>query len=449
MEGTLTQTSTFRQAARVGLLLTLTLCAVLASSPQPGIALGTCGPTEKPNGIGTCQLCSGLITSAKIASASLGVVFGIAGIQNANYTISNNVGTFNIAGTNLSNYNFKAPPPASISVPPVSGFITDVIVPVPYTAYPNLPSLTLSWDNWTGGDSGIVINAQLSGQIAIHISADPVVVNPTLTLNKLPITMTFSTNSSGDALIAPSQVVVSPLGPYGSVSGCGAFGWCNGLVTGAIENAVQGQLQTALASQFAAALNGQNNVSPFWPGFLQTVANQPALSVFTDPAGNPLPRVNQATPGGTTTYWHTVGGYSYAGGQMTADFASSAGLCFIDCTPKLQSQLCVINSCGTRDDGCGDTVTCPGTCGVNELCESNQCKVCVKLTCANAGATCGPIPDGCDGTITCNICGEGMRCDGGRCVGFGGPGGTFCEDCRKSGGICNVGPDGNDRCIHE
>jgi hypothetical protein len=85
-----------------GLLLTLPLCAVLASSPQPGIALGTCGLTEKPNGIGTCQLCSALITSANIASASLGVVFGIAAIQNANYTISNNVGTFNASASVLA-----------------------------------------------------------------------------------------------------------------------------------------------------------------------------------------------------------------------------------------------------------------------------------------------------------------------------------------------------------
>jgi hypothetical protein len=68
---------------------------VLASSAQPGIVLGTCGPTEEPNGIGTCQLCSALITSANTASASLGVVFGIAAVQNANYTISNNVGTLN------------------------------------------------------------------------------------------------------------------------------------------------------------------------------------------------------------------------------------------------------------------------------------------------------------------------------------------------------------------
>jgi hypothetical protein len=214
-----------------------------------------------------------------------------AGIQNDNYTVSNDVGTFNIAGTNLANFTFKAPPPAPISLPPVHD---SVPILGSYTAYPHIPNLTLTWGDWTGGDSGVTVNAQLSGEIDVHITLGP--VNPKLTLTNLPVTITFGTDSSGNATVSPSQVVVAPVGSHGSVHDCGFGDWCDGAVSGRIESSVQSQLQSTLASQFNSALNGQNNSSPFWRGFMSTLANQAVLSVLSDPAGYPLPKVNQATP---------------------------------------------------------------------------------------------------------------------------------------------------------
>jgi hypothetical protein len=243
---------------------------------------------------------------------------------------------------------------------------------------------------------------------------------------------------------------VAPVGSFGSVSGCGVLGWCDGAVTGPVENQVQSQLQSTIASQFAAALNGQDNSSPFWIGFMNAVANQTVLPLLIDPAGNPLPLINQATPGGTATSWNSIGGYGYSGGKMTAHFVSSAGLCYIDCTPKPQAQLCGANSCGTIDDGCADTVSCPGMCKPNQICTNNQCKVCVPLTCADVGTRCGPIESGCGGNIiTCNTCGDGMACQNGQCVGFGGQGGVFCQNCRNTGGTCSVGAGGREVCIHQ
>jgi hypothetical protein len=441
------KTSTFLKPVRSGFISTLVLCTLLASGSEPSLAVNPCGPTERPNAIGTCETCSGLITSASISPASLGVVFGFAGIQNASYTISNNVGTFNIAGTSLATFNFKAPPPAAITLPPVQGSVAGIS----YEAYPSIPNLTLTWGAWTGGAAGVVLAAQLSGQINIHISAAPVVVNPTLTLTNLPVTVTFGADSTGDATISSSQVVVASVGSFGSVGGCGAVGWCNGVVSGAVESAVQSQLQSALASQFSAALNGQNNASPFWQGFMNTLANQTVLQVLVDPAGNPLPKVNQATPGGTATSWTVIGDFAYASG-IIASFSSSEGLCYLDCTPMSQAQLCGASSCGAISDGCGGEIPC-SACGGGKICKSNRCVVCAPLTCANLGYTCGELPrsNGCGGSLICNIrCPVETTCtENGQCVGADGANGAFCSNCRSTGGTCIVGAGGMATCIHQ
>src|SRR5258708_22416422 len=219
---------TLRKAARFGLLFTLALSAALACSAEPGVALGTCGLTKRPNSLGVCQSCSDIITPASVTSDKVSLVFSFAGIQNANYTVSNNVGTFNIVGTHLP---IKAPPPAPISLPPVKGSI-HIIVSVSYEAFPHIRDLSLTWDAWTGGESGVTVNAQLSGHIDVHISAAPIVVNPTLTLTNLPVTITFGTDRSGIATISPSQVVVAPVGPHRAVDHCGAVGLADGLQPG-------------------------------------------------------------------------------------------------------------------------------------------------------------------------------------------------------------------------
>jgi hypothetical protein len=454
MERLTMKTPSVRTVARAGFHFTLPVFAILVCSAQPSIARGTCGPTEQPNGIGICQECPGIFTLASISSAEIGFIltFNVQ-IQNAVYLIKSNVGTFDISNTQLPKFNFQAPPPAPVPLKPVNG--SNSLPPFAYTATPSIPNtLKLSFKPWEGGNSGITVPATLDGDINIQISAVidfvPISVNPTLSLTGLPVTITFGADGSGDATTSPSQVVVAPIGSFGSVSGCGAFGWCNGLASGAIYSGIQSQLQSVIASQFASALNGQNNSSPFWVNFMNAVANIDA-SQLIDAAGNPLPKVNQATPGGTTTSWSAIGQYSYAGGNMTAYFNSSGGLCYIDCTPKgSQAALCK-GKCGNLDDGCGDTYVCPVQCiPQQQFCNSsNQCESCPPLTCANFPGMCGPFSNACGAVIACNICGAGTTCDNGHCVGFGGQGGLFCQNCRKTGGVCSPGPGGHEVCIHQ
>jgi hypothetical protein len=195
-----------QETARFGFIFAVGLgVAFLACDVRPSVALGTCGPTEKPNGIGICQPCDGIFTSGSITSAGLGLVFGFAGIAGASYTVSNNVGTFNLGNSNLSKFNFKAPPSAPLSLQPVNGSIFGG----GYTATPSVPDLQITWSNWTGDSTGVVVNAQLSGHIDVNITGVidfvPVSVNPTLTLTNLPVTITFGTDSSGKATISPSR----------------------------------------------------------------------------------------------------------------------------------------------------------------------------------------------------------------------------------------------------
>jgi hypothetical protein len=440
----------YRKATRFGLLFSLALSAVLAYGARSAVALGTCGPTERPDALsGGCRTCNDITTPASITSDKLSIVFDLARVQNASFTVSNNVGTFNTAGTNLAQFNFKVPDPASVSLPPVTGSIP-IVFPVSYEAFPHIPDIKVTWGPWIGGDSGVSVNALLSGHIDVHISAAPIVVNPRLTLTNLPVTITFGTDPSGNATMSPSQVVVAPVGPHGSVDGCGAFDWCDGLLRGPIESAVQGQLQSTLASQIRTALNGKDDSSPFWFGLMNDLANAP-LPLLSDPAGFALPDVNKATPGGTTTFWTVLpDGFSYAGGKVTARFNSSEGLCYIDCRPRSQAQLCGPNSCGTGDDGCGDTITCPGTCGFGQICTDNQCRVCVPLTCADVGFKCGVVSNGCEGFLSnCQICEGFTTCRNGECVGFGGPDGPFCKDCRNRGGTCISAPNATNRCVFQ
>jgi hypothetical protein len=242
------------------------------------------------------------------------------------------------------------------------------------------------------------------------------------------------------------QVDVAPVSPHGSVDGCGAFDWRDGILRGEIESKVQGDLQSQIASQFTDALNGQNaqdGPNPFWLGFMQNVVENGLLSMLRDPAGFLLPNVNKATPGGTTTFWTSPGRFQLRRGQGDRE-----GLCYIDCRPRSQAQLCGPNSCGTGDDGCGDTITCLGTCGSCEICTGNQCRVCVPLTCADVGFKCGVISNGCEGFLkNCQTCGSDMTCRNGECVGFGGQDGPFCKNCRAAGG-CTLGPNGTNFCIH-
>lgn len=70
------------------------------------------------------------------------------------------------------------------------------------------------------------------------------------------------------------------------------------------------------------------------------------------------------------------------------------------CVTKTQTnpcvpQTCPMNGCGDLDDGCGNTVTCPGVCASGSQCINNSC---VKAQCAKGYRWCGA--DGCvKGTV--------------------------------------------------
>jgi hypothetical protein len=449
----LSKTTLLRRFVDVGTRLAVALCAVVGGGTLPGVALLSCGPTQRPNGIGQCHTCDDIVTKGSLGADKLSAIFNFAGIQQANYKIVNNVGTFSIAGTNLALFNFSAPPSAPVLLAPVQGSIP-VVVSLSYTAFPRIPDLSLTWSEWTGSVTGVTVNALLSGHIDIHLSADPIVVNPRLTLTNLPVTITFGSDAKGNAAILPSQIAVASIGPHGSVDNCGAFDWCDGLARKLIEEHVHQQLANSIAQQFTSALNAK---TPFWKGFLHTLANLPAspiVAIFRDlkdPAGFTLPLINQQTSGGMTKFWNVFpGDFVYADSKITATFDSSGGLCYIDCTPKrTQAQVCGANSCGKSDDGCQNTITCQGTCASNEVCENNKCKVCIPRTCADVGFVCGFPSNGCGGALSCQTCGTGTTCKQGVCVGFGGPDGKFCKDCEKSGGHCKASSEGTNSCIFQ
>jgi hypothetical protein len=74
---------------------------------------------------------------------------------------------------------------------------------------------------------------------------------------------------------------------------------------------------------------------------------------------------------------------------------------------------------------------------------------CSALTCYGAPNTeCGTFADGCGGTLDCGKCTNGQSCSAGKCVGGGGPGGTFCRNCEATGGICTVNGR-RETCVHE
>jgi hypothetical protein len=73
---------------------------------------------------------------------------------------------------------------------------------------------------------------------------------------------------------------------------------------------------------------------------------------------------------------------------------------------------------------------------------------CVPRTCETLGTECGQWSNDCGGWVTCGTCPSSMICQSGRCVGTGGSGGTYCKECKATGGICTT-HNGVSTCIHE
>ncbi|MFO0646962.1 MAG: hypothetical protein U0326_12045 [Polyangiales bacterium] len=76
-------------------------------------------------------------------------------------------------------------------------------------------------------------------------------------------------------------------------------------------------------------------------------------------------------------------------------------------------------TCGPIGDGCGGILNC-GTCASPQTCGGggmpSRCggtSGCVPRTCAMAGANCGPVSDGCGGLLECGACAAGQSCGGG------------------------------------
>ena len=203
------------------------------------------------------------------------------------------------------------------------------------------------------------------------------------------------------------------------------------LVRKILETQVQLQLRNNISKQFETGLNGSG---PFWFGLMTKLANDTPIPLLKAANGHLLPRVNILTPGGMTRLYRVQeNGFGLAGGALSSD-----GLCYFDCTPlTTAAQVCQTNSYGARDDGCGDTITCQGICGDDQICSNNLCKACKRLTYGEVtAANCGPIPDGCGGFLLCLVCRAGTICKDQECVGFGGVVGLFCQQCKKEGEHC-------------
>ncbi len=81
------------------------------------------------------------------------------------------------------------------------------------------------------------------------------------------------------------------------------------------------------------------------------------------------------------------------------------------CTPACEGRCC-------GDDGCGGT--CADSCGLGQTCDSRTCtcqdETCIPLTCESSGKSCGTWEDGCGGSFSCPDCPQDMVCsDSGSC----------------------------------
>lgn len=71
----------------------------------------------------------------------------------------------------------------------------------------------------------------------------------------------------------------------------------------------------------------------------------------------------------------------------------------ITCQPTTCSALG--KSCGTWDDGCGNSLNC-GTCASGQNCNNGVCEsICTPATCSSLGKQCGTWDDGCGGSLDC------------------------------------------------
>jgi len=332
--------------------------------------LGTCGPGELPTPSGGCTQCT-LNTQGSATSAYLSDLFQTLRTDAASVQVTNGVESFIPPPSVLPGINFPTPPTKQVSVGSFSGSFSIWPTTAGYTVtVTNIPQLSITWPAWTAGASGVTIQATVQGTLDTYVvvsDAATISVTPTISLNGLPVTITFGTDGNGNATLPTSGVTLGSLSQYVSVNGCGAFGWCNGLASSMVDNSGS-KLQSFIASQFQSALNGSG---PFWASLMTALADAGEL---TDPSGRKLPAKGTSSPAGTVSSWKFDSMQGYANSVLTANF-TGAGICYVDCTPQSAAQACAAVQCGSADDGCGDTIDCNKSCPTGFFCDGNTCVV--------------------------------------------------------------------------
>jgi hypothetical protein len=343
--------------------------------------LGTCGPGKMPTQSGGCTTC---ITNAPGTASDnyLDNLFNLLlqvatqfdgnnNPQSSYYEVLNGVGTLHpparfADGGSFLGFQFPTPAPQTVSVPGFSGSFQIWPATIGYqVVVTGIPRLDVTWGPWSFGTSGLTINANVSGTIDTHATVDLIgqdPLDPVLNISGLPVTLTFNTDSKGDATV--SSVAVDDLQGHAWITNCSIGNICGPIVDGMLGN-MTGNLQSAIGNQFVNALNGSG---PFWKGLMTALANQGEL--FDGTYALPAPGTSSAA--GTVGTWVFDSMSPITGPSVTGNF-TSAGVCFVTCTPMTNAQACSSVSCGSVNDGCGDTVQCPNLCTGADVCDGNYC----------------------------------------------------------------------------
>lgn len=122
-------------------------------------------------------------------------------------------------------------------------------------------------------------------------------------------------------------------------------------------------------------------------------------------------------------------GNSLGCGSCPGGLTCDAGTC--GCRPKTCGELNL--NCGTSNDGCGGLINC-GTCGSGQTCNNGTCG-CSPKTCAGMGKNCGDVDDGCGNKINCGSCSSNQTCSSNVCQ-------CKAKTCAELGKNCGSVDDG-------
>ncbi|HMR77277.1 MAG TPA: hypothetical protein PKD61_19340, partial [Polyangiaceae bacterium] len=155
------------------------------------------------------------------------------------------------------------------------------------------------------------------------------------------------------------------------------------------------------------------------------------------------------------TWSDGCGGLIACGSCISPKLCNAAGACATctEGTPCAPSKPCIRSSMEcTGTPKCVDSSYEPGgtSCGPGLICDGAGNCACTPKTCSELGLECGSGNDGCGGTVTCPTCATGKVCDqSGKCTdcleGAACQASNACKtasmDCSSGGGVCT--DDGN------